>query len=77
MTLHINLVTTTVSDVKHQIWIHEGILAANQRLLFDQTELEEGALADYEVKPATTLHLLLHDSGPRLWDGCYALACAP
>jgi hypothetical protein len=66
----ITLLTSTVAtvyDVKRQIEDSEGILADQQRLIFEGKQLEDGrTLGDYNVGIGDTMHLVL-----RLRGGMY------
>ena len=59
--------SSTVEDVKRLIQCREGIPTGQQRLLFAGSQLEDGrTLRDYEIKPKSTVSLVL-----RLRGGMY------
>ena len=56
--------TTTVAGVKDLIQAEEGIPTEQQRIIFDQKQLEDHRrLADYNVRRKSTVHLVLRLRG--------------
>ena len=56
--------TSTLEEVKGSIEISEGIPRQQQRLIFEGQQLEDDrTVGDYNIKPASELHLVLRLRG--------------
>lgn len=63
--------SNTVSDIKDKIQDSEGIPSVDQRLIFQERQLEESlTLSDCNIQSESMLHLVLHSE--RKWGTVYA-----